>query len=219
MKIVITAATEMELAHLKSGSGEYKALNIGYFSTGIGALSTSVQLNQIIVSHNPELIIQTGLAGSFTTSYLIGNAVVVKNEIVAEMGVFEKDGYKDIFDLGLQKKDVFPYINGQLVNENQTLLECTLLEQVSAITVNEISTSSEKINLYSTRYNAGIETMEGAALHHVCIMNKIPFLQIRGISNIVGERDKSKWQIEKAIDAASTGCKNALTYFENKLRK
>ncbi|ULT38317.1 hypothetical protein KRR40_24600 [Niabella defluvii] len=42
--------------------------------------------------------------------------------------------------------------------------------------------------------------MEGAALHYVALMEKIPFLQIRGISNYVGERDKRKWNFKDAID-------------------
>ena len=51
------------------------------------------------------------------------------------------------------------------------------------------------------QYNPIIESMEGAALHYVCTLMKIPFLQLRAISNMVGERDKTKWEIQKAIDA------------------
>jgi futalosine hydrolase len=43
--------------------------------------------------------------------------------------------------------------------------------------------------------------MEGACLHYVGRTANIPFLQIRAISNYVGERDKSKWQIKEAIAA------------------
>ena len=41
--------------------------------------------------------------------------------------------------------------------------------------------------------------MEGAAFHFVCLQQKIPFIQIRSISNSVGERDKSKWVIKEAV--------------------
>ena len=41
--------------------------------------------------------------------------------------------------------------------------------------------------------------MEGAALHYVCLCEKIPFLQLRCVSNYVGERDKSKWEMTEAI--------------------
>jgi futalosine hydrolase len=42
--------------------------------------------------------------------------------------------------------------------------------------------------------------MEGAAFHFVCLQQKIPFIQIRSISNSVGERDKTKWVIKDAVN-------------------
>jgi futalosine hydrolase len=42
--------------------------------------------------------------------------------------------------------------------------------------------------------------MEGAALHYVCLQENIPFVQIRSVSNYVGERDKTKWKIQEAIE-------------------
>ena len=41
--------------------------------------------------------------------------------------------------------------------------------------------------------------MEGAAFHYVCLQQKIKFLQLRSISNRVGERDKTKWAMKEAI--------------------
>jgi futalosine hydrolase len=51
--------------------------------------------------------------------------------------------------------------------------------------------------------------MEGAAFHQVCLELSIPFVQIRGISNMAGIRDKSKWNIPLAI-ASSTNAVNNL---------
>jgi futalosine hydrolase len=45
--------------------------------------------------------------------------------------------------------------------------------------------------------------MEGAALHYACILEGVPFIQIRGISNKVGERDKTKWKIPAAIQSSN----------------
>jgi len=69
------------------------------------------------------------------------------------------------------------------------------------MSVNEISTNAKKISVFKDVYKADIETMEGSAFHYVCLMRNIPFVQIRGISNMVGERDKSKWKIKEAIDS------------------
>ena len=41
--------------------------------------------------------------------------------------------------------------------------------------------------------------MEGAAFHYVCLQQKIPFIQLRAISNYVGERNKTKWKMKEAI--------------------
>ena len=50
------------------------------------------------------------------------------------------------------------------------------------------------------KFSADIETMEGAAFHYVCLHQQINFLQLRSISNIVGERDKTKWKTKEAIN-------------------
>ena len=41
--------------------------------------------------------------------------------------------------------------------------------------------------------------MEGAALHYTCLMEKIPFIQLRSISNYIAERDKTKWDMKRSI--------------------
>jgi futalosine hydrolase len=68
-----------------------------------------------------------------------------------------------------------------------------------SVTVNTISTDKSRIQLLSGRYKAVLESMEGASLHYMGRDLTIPFIQIRAVSNYVGERDKSKWKIQEAI--------------------
>ena len=56
-----------------------------------------------------------------------------------------------------------------------------------------------RIAYYKNQLNASVESMEGAALHYVALQEKIPFLQMRSLSNFVGERDKTKWVMDVAI--------------------
>ena len=41
--------------------------------------------------------------------------------------------------------------------------------------------------------------MEGAALHYVCNMMDIRYCQLRSVSNAVGNRNKTDWNIPLAI--------------------
>jgi nucleoside phosphorylase len=41
-------------------------------------------------------------------------------------------------------------------------------------------------------------------------MQAIPFIQIRGISNEVGERNKENWKIKEAMHAAAVACHDLL---------
>jgi futalosine hydrolase len=44
--------------------------------------------------------------------------------------------------------------------------------------------------------------MEGAAIALVALRYGIPCLEIRGISNLVEDRDLARWDIAKAVEAA-----------------
>lgn len=210
MNVLVIAATERELTGLKEIAFTRPSLMVNTAVTGVGLMPSTYAIMQLIARLKPDLIIQVGIAGSFNPSLLLGKAVTVKSEIVADMGVYETDGYHDIFELGLAEKNMPPFEQGAIVNHHDHLIECASVPVVSAVSVNEISTSAEKINLFAEKYKADIESMEGAALHYVCKMQKIPFIQIRGISNLVGERDKTKWKIPESLFAATNSCINLI---------
>ena len=70
---------------------------------------------------------------------------------------------------------------------------------VKGISVNQITTSKQMIQFYRDTFDPVAESMEGAALHYVCLLENIPFLQIRSISNYIGERNKKKWDMMDSI--------------------
>ena len=70
---------------------------------------------------------------------------------------------------------------------------------MNAVT-SDIITDKKNVNKQiKKKFNADIESMEGAAFHFVCLQKSVPFLQVRSISNKVGIRDKSKWNIPVAL--------------------
>jgi futalosine hydrolase len=210
MKILITAATAGELSFFNHSTSLPGETQVQKAVTGVGAMHTLYNLMQLIGQHHPNLIIQTGIAGCFTPTISIGSAVTISSETTADMGVWEKNGYLDIFDMGFSDPDAAPYHGKQLINPHMNLLHNCGLPSVQAVTVNRITTLSADAELYKNHYGAAVESMEGAALHYVCLLQNIPFIQIRGISNLVGERDKSQWRIKEALTSASNAIHNLL---------
>lgn len=210
MNVLVIAATEKELAGIKENSFTRPSIRVYTAVTGVGLLPSSYAIMQLIARLEPKIVIQVGIAGCFDPTLVLGTAVTVRREIVADMGVYETNGYHDIFELGLAEKNIPPFEQGAIVNHHDNLIEIASLPEVSAVTVNEISSSPQKIALFTEKYKADIESMEGAALHYVCAMQEIPFIQIRGISNLVGERDKTKWKIPASMLAATNACINLI---------
>ena len=50
-----------------------------------------------------------------------------------------------------------------------------------------------------TYYDTQIESMEGATFQKICEEYETPYLQIRAVSNFVGERNKANWKINDAL--------------------
>jgi futalosine hydrolase len=205
MKIVITAATTGEWmpAFLKIDqlyTSESKRLKVSFHQSGVGMLSTAVALTKLVYEEKPDLIVQVGIAGTFDAKIELGNVLVITDDMVGDLGVMEDGKWKDIFDMKLEKSNYPPYEKKRLPNTWLAQFNVLKLEEANAITINEISTDEEHIHQLIKKYNPVIESMEGAALHYVCREMNIPFLQIRAVSNYVGERDKTKWQMKLAID-------------------
>lgn len=209
MNCLIVAATSLEISkfiqHCRTTDKFHHIdLQLDFLITGVGMLNTSYALMKHLQVKQPHVIVNAGIAGSFSKKHTPGAVVVVKNETMADLGVMEKDGYKDVFDLKLQASSQFPFDKKKLTNTYSAFLNRTFLPKVKSVSVNQITSSKKTAELYSNKYKAEIENMEGAAVHYICLREKIPFVQIRSISNYVGDRNKKNWKINEAVNNLNT---------------
>jgi futalosine hydrolase len=206
MRIIITAATTAEWMPAFVGikglyTGEGERLKVRFHQSGVGLLASAVSLTRLATEEKPDLIIQVGIAGCFDTKMTLGKVLVINDEILGDMGVEEDGKWKDLFDLKLEKSGYPPFEKRKLPNPWLQRYNLLKLPEVTAVTVNQISTNPERIQQLAKKYQPTTESMEGAALHYVCREAQIPFIQFRAISNYIGERDKSKWLLKESIDA------------------
>lgn len=52
------------------------------------------------------------------------------------------------------------------------------------------------------RWGAVAESMEGAAGAHICALYGVPFLEVRAVSNMVVDRERSSWVVDEAVAVA-----------------
>ena len=194
MNLLIIAATELEIAPFLKENDKADIL-----ITGVGIPATIFHLTKKLITKNYDLAFQAGIAGTFNGCFNLEEVVLVKEDNFGDLGIDENGNFTTLFDNGFLDKNDLPYINGTLLNNN-LLLQKSKLPVAKAITVNKITNDHLQIKNIQQKFIAEVESMEGAAFHYVCLQQKVNFLQIRAISNIVGERDKTKWKMKDAIE-------------------
>lgn len=208
MNILVVAATEFELKDFATKNNTADVL-----ITGIGIPATVFHLTRTLTQKNYDLVIQAGIAGTFNESLKKAAVVMVEKDTFGDIGIEEKKDFKTLFETGFMNENNFPFKNGWLLNQHEYFSHTTL-PVVKGITVNKITDDEIQIKKMVEKFAPDIESMEGAAFHYVCLQQKINFLQLRSISNVVGERDKEKWEMKEAINNLNLELKTLLENFK-----
>lgn len=194
MQILIVAATEAEIKPFRR---LFPGIDITI--TGVGVPATIYHLQKITTQKKYDRIIQAGIAGCFNPDWPLATSFVVDKDCFADLGIEAEAKFQPLHETEFANKDMFPFTNGWLINPDEIKTRLKI-PQAKSITVNTISGCEHLKKQRLNTWGADLESMEGAAFHYVCLQEKIPFLQLRAISNYVGERDKSKWNLTEAID-------------------
>jgi futalosine hydrolase len=223
-KILYVAATAREADVLKKLKGiislqdeiHFRNFEISVLVTGVGTIATAWSLKQwISLNYKPDLAINGGIAGSYNEDLDIGDVVMPKTDCFADAGIEDGDNFFTLHEAGLTDKDEIPYRGGLIFSDTTySGLMKNILRPVKAITVNTATGSESTREKLFRKFNPDIETMEGASFFYICIREEIPFLALRAISNKVGPRNRSKWDITLALDNLSEKLNEVLVMLE-----
>lgn len=225
--IIIIAAVPQEIellekalehsGRVKTGGYEYVEGTIGNLRVvvsagGVGKINAAAATAVMIDRYQPQLVINTGCAGAYIGSGLaVGNLVVASEEVLADDGVITADGWKDLRYMNLPTVEQGGLICYNLLplsrhasEKAMQLADCygVSLKRGRFATVSTCSGTGKNGTELSRRWNALAESMEGGAVAQVCLRCGIDCLEIRGISNMVEERDLKKWDIARAVEGA-----------------
>src|SRR4051812_9224966 len=111
MRILLVAATTFEIDFFLA-----KNKHIEVLISGVGTPVTIYHLVKKLMQDNYDLVIQAGIAGSFSKKVKKAEVVLVKRDAFANVGVEEMGEFKTIFELGFADKNKHPFNGGWLVN-------------------------------------------------------------------------------------------------------
>ena len=209
MKILVVSATEHEIAPYRIKHPDTEIL-----ITGVGVPATIFHLTKTLLQTTYDLVLQCGIAGTTEDDIRSGQVVLVKEDKFGDIGIESEGDFEDLFIYGLAQPDEFPFNNGWLVNDNPYFNNYPG-RKIYGITVNMITDDPKRIEQIREFSVAHVQSMEGAAFHYVCLQLNVPFLQVRGISNKVGERDKAKWEMEMAIQNSNIELDKLIEHFKS----
>lgn len=165
-------------------------------------VATAVWCARTLAIHEYQLALNVGLCGTFDRAIPLGTVVHVTTDLLPELGAEDGEAFLSLYDLKLLGENELPFVKGTLVNAAAPdIAALRALPSVVGATVNTVHGRDESIARLLGRCPAQVESMEGAAFMYACLVQGVPFAQVRAVSNVVERRNRQAWRISAAVDA------------------
>lgn len=196
MALLICVATELEGQLLRDRVGTHEDLSIVY--TGVGPVNAAHAVTVAIIRGRPDAIVVCGVGGAYLGSGLaIGEVACAEVECYGDLGAASPSGFLDMKALG------FPVIAGPPPIYNDLPLQVfPAARRAKFVTVTTCTGTADAARAIEARTSGAVENMEGAAIAHVACLHGVPVGEVRGISNLVTNRDTTAWRLRDAAVAA-----------------
>lgn len=175
---------------------------------GVGKTNTAAGLAQAIAELAPTAVAQVGIGGTYAGSFLpVGGAAVAEADWDLDFGVRYADAWRgaDHLGFGLLPDSDLTAAGNRLPTDPELTRWLSLEGRVPVVAFGTSDAVSGDLTVAAERrdrFDLSVESMEGAAAAQIAVAAGIPFAQVRGISNVAGQRGKESWEIPSAIRAA-----------------
>jgi len=190
--------TESEHALVKerveSLLGKY---DIKFATCGFGPVLPAAITTEKIHQHHPRQVILCGIAGAYEGASLeIGSAYEFSNIQIDGVGTGHGAEFRTPSQMGWTQfgGDADRPSIGDVIDLD--------VRGRSLLTVCAAAGDRDQANDRYQRYATEAEDMEAFAVAAACQLQNVPLRVVRGISNIAGDRDHSKWKSADALHSA-----------------
>ena len=189
---------------------------------GIGKANAAHAASIMITKFFPEALLIFGVGGAYASSGATrGDIAIATKEIAGDEGVQTLEGFRDTEFIGipLAENKGTKYYNAfpapeALLTRTQDILSVSSAEvrmhAGTFVTLSTCTGTSARAEELEKRYQGLCENMEGAAAAQIATLHGIPWLEVRGISNLVEDRDRNTWDIPGAARIAQKAVQGIL---------
>lgn len=208
MRVLIVVATHTEAARLRDLEGEGARVVV----CGVGPVAAALSTQAALLEAPCDLAVSAGIGGAYPGSGLRPGDLAVSSELIqADLGADDAGTFLGLDALGLSvepKLESGPGHTGRFAAWAGAagLAARTGAACGPALTLCTVTGSVAATRTLEARYPGALtEGMEGAGVAHAAYRCGVPALEVRGVSNLVGPRDRSAWRIGEALAATRRG--------------
>lgn len=179
---------------------------------GMGKVNAAHAATLLLSRPGVRVLLVFGVGGAYPASGAqVGDLAVATREIAGDEGVLTAEGFRDTQYIGIpllrssaaNLYNVFP-ASDSLLKPALRILGSGRSDRVHAgafVTLSSCTGTASRASELEMRYHGLCENMEGAAAAQVALSHEVPWLEVRGISNLVEDRNLTAWNIPRAAEA------------------
>jgi futalosine hydrolase len=227
LPLALLCAVPLECARLRAGledaspllvggkpgwSGSLDGVRVVLLATGMGKVNAAHAATVLLETRRVRGVLGFGVAGAYPGSGLqVGDVAVATAAVYGDEGVHAPGGWMSTEGIGIplleregeRRFNEFPLDPARTGAAVAALASAGIAARAGPfVAVSACSGTDALGREMAARFGALCEGMEGAALAHVCALYGVPFLEVRAVSNLVEDRDPSRWRLAAAAEAA-----------------
>jgi len=181
------------------------------FSCGVGPVAAAITTATLLaIEPSYDVVVNAGIAGGFNGRVSVGDIVLADLSTFADLGVRTDDGFLTVRDMGFPQDSSLALGDQRLVDRISAARQLASGEVLTLACMTGTEPDADEL---ARRYPRALaEAMEGFAVISATLDHDGVRIvaEVRAISNIIGRRDRSTWNIPLAFDALAEAMSSLL---------
>jgi len=203
---------EVEIGRKVAWEGRLDGAPVILLPGGMGKVNAAQAVTALLETRRVRGVLGFGIGGAYPGSGLqVGDVALATSAVYGDEGVDAPGGWMSTEGIGIPLLEVDGVrtfnefvLDADAVERGRAALEAAGVHVRTGpfVTLSACSGTAARGEEMARRFHALCEGMEGAAAAHVCALYRVPFLEVRAVSNAVEDRDLTRWKIRDASLAA-----------------